>query len=89
MNYISSLKKKKKKYLTKEEKFFLSEIDRFETLLRVYKQRLEFLNFSAGFYNRHGNSDNKSNKDYYNREIDKCKCRIDIINAKLNEFNQK
>ena len=35
MNYISSLRKKKKKTLTKEEKFFLSEVERFEILLKV------------------------------------------------------
>lgn len=34
MNYISSLRKKKKT-LTKEEKFFLSEVERFEILLKV------------------------------------------------------
>ena len=89
MNYVVSLKMKKKKELTKEEKFFLSEVDRFETLLRVYKQRLEFLNFSADFYNRHGNPDNKLNKSFYNQEVDKCKCRINIIKTKLNEFNQR
>ncbi|MBR4316578.1 MAG: hypothetical protein IKP65_06420 [Alphaproteobacteria bacterium] len=85
MNYISSLRKKKKKTLTKEEKFFLSEVERFEILLKVYKNEEELLKFK-GYTNVRGLMDeNEKNQ----KKLKKCYEAIAFIEAKLNEFYQR
>ncbi len=86
MNYIFSLKQKKKRYLTSDEKKILSEVDRYETLLRVYEQRLEFLNFSSDFYKHHKNS---KDRNIHKEEVRRCEDRIIIIKKKLEEFNNQ
>ena len=90
MNYISSLKKKKKKYLTKEEKIFLADVERFETLLKVYNHRLEYLKFNFETISRCKYLRTQNNEFFKrSQEIEECKRRIDFISSKLNEFYQK
>lgn len=85
MNYIESLKQKKKKYLTKKEKKFLSEVHRFETLEKVYEHRIYFLKFNI---DTHLHSKCLSQGDNFQKNLERYQEGLDYIRAKLNEFHQ-